>query len=200
MKTKKLLVIAFAMLTMASSAQGVLASNGGHSMGEYARGRRSAGNMPAGHFALVAHYADAFLSANSGTGGNRTVYAETLMDAIDDPAKADELTDYYLLDIRKPADYAIGHIAGAVNVPFGDVAKPETLAMLPNDKPILIICYTGHTASVANGVLATLGYNAWTLRFGMTSWKAATSTAVWSPNVKQSITGGNYPVVTPPQP
>ena len=39
------------------------------------------------------------------------------MDGVDDPAKANEISDYYLLDVRPPADYAAGHISGAVNVP-----------------------------------------------------------------------------------
>jgi rhodanese-related sulfurtransferase len=83
-----------------------------------------------------------------------------------------------------------------VNVQFADVANPGVVAVLPLDRPILVICYTGHTASIANAFLGGLGYDAWTLRFGMTSWKAVSPTAVWSASVKQSIAGGNYPVVT----
>jgi rhodanese-related sulfurtransferase len=156
---------------------------------------KSSAPIPPGHFGLIARYADRFLSANNGTGGNRTIYSQKLMDGIDDPALADEIADFYLLDIRKPADYAAGHIAGAVNVQFGKVADPATLAALPTDKPILVICYTGHTASVANAVLGVLGYDAWTLRFGMVSWKAANSVGVWTPNQTQMISGGNYPMV-----
>jgi rhodanese-related sulfurtransferase len=172
------------------------AQEAGDGVGDYAAVVTAPATVPAGHFALIATYADRFLSANSGTGGHRTVYAQSLVDGIDDPAKADEIGDYYLLDIRRPADYAAGHIAGAVNVQFGDVANPGVLAALPLDRPILVICYTGHTASIANAVLATLGYDAWTLRFGMTSWKASSPTAVWSASVKQAIAGGDYPVVT----
>lgn len=163
--------------------------------GQYASGMNASAPMPAGHFALLAKYADQFLSANNGTGGHRTIYAQSLMDGVNEPSKADEISDFYLLDIRRPADFAAGHIAGAVNVQLGDVASPEVLAALPTDRPILVICYTGHTASIANAVLATLGYDAWTLRFGMTSWKAASPTAVWSSSVKQAIAGGNYPLV-----
>lgn len=169
-------------------------------VGEYASSMNSSAPIPAGHFALLAHYADEFLSANNGTGGHRTVYAQSLMDGVNDPALADDISDYYLLDIRRPADYAAGHIAGAVNVQLADVANPGVLASLPEDKPILVICYTGHTASIANAILGSLGYNAWTLRFGMTSWKAATPTAVWSSSVKQSIAGGDFPMVTGMQP
>ena len=84
----------------------------------------SSAPIPAGDFALLAHYADAFLSTNNGTGGYRTIYAQSLMDGVDDPTKTDEISDYYLLDIRSPASYAAGHIAGAVNVQLGDLANP----------------------------------------------------------------------------
>jgi rhodanese-related sulfurtransferase len=154
--------------------------------------------VPAEDFALLAQYADAFLSANNGTGGYRTIYAETLMDGVDDPAKADEMSDFYLLDLRKPADYAASHIAGAVNVQLGDLANPDVLAVLPIDRSILIICYTRHTASVATAILDLLGYDAWTLRFGMLSWMNSTTTAIWSPNVTQNITGGNYIFIAGP--
>jgi len=146
-------------------------------------------------FALIAHYADAFLSANNGTGGYRTIYAQDLMNGVEIQKKLMKLSDFYLLDIREPANYAAGHIAGAVNVQLGDLAKPDVLAMLPTDRPILIICYTGHTASVANAILCILGYDAWTLRFGMLSWDASTPTGIWSSTIKQDIEGGNYPEV-----
>lgn len=163
--------------------------------GDYASVVQSQAAIPAGHYALIASYADQYLGADNGTGGHRTIYAQSLMDGVDNPLKADEIGDFFLLDIRRPADYAAGHIAGAVNVQLGDVADPGALAILPLDRPILVICYTGHTASLANAILGTLGYDAWTLRFGMTSWKASSPTAVWSSAVKQAIAGGGYPVV-----
>lgn len=168
-----------------------------------ARGSRKASSpasTPAPDVALIARYADAYLSANQGTGGHRTVFAQPLMDDVADPAKAGKLGDYYVLDIRAPADYAAGHIAGAVNVPLGDLAKPHVLAAFPTDRRILVICYTGHTASIATAILGLLGYDAWTLRFGMLSWRAASPMAVWSPTAKQDITGGDYPVLAGAQP
>lgn len=189
---KRVLGAVFAVMMMGSSSQAVQINEGKEPVDEYANSLNSSASIPPGQFALIAHYADAFLSAKDGPGGHRTIYAEALMDGEDDPELADEITDFYLLDIRRPGDYAAGHIAGAVNVQFGEVADPGVLAMLPRDMPILVICYTGHTASIANAILGTLGYDAWTLRFGMTSWKKTSPTAVWSPDVKQDIVGGDY--------
>ncbi|MCX7793822.1 MAG: rhodanese-like domain-containing protein [Thermodesulfovibrionales bacterium] len=149
--------------------------------------------IPNGHYGLIAKYADQFLSGIA----HRTIYAATLVDGVDLPDVADELSDFFLLDIRRPADYCAGHIKGAVNILFEEVAKPENLIKLPSDKPILIICYTGHTASQINAILNMLGYDAWTLRFGMTSWRNVSPTRVWSSRqTPQNIYGGNYPIET----
>ena len=53
-------------------------------------------------FALIAHYAYAFLSANNGTGGYRTIYAQDLMNGIGTQNKLMKLSDFYLIDIRNP--------------------------------------------------------------------------------------------------
>lgn len=156
--------------------------------------------LPPGHFALIAGYADAFLSANNGTGGLRTIFAASLVDGIDDPNKADELADFYVIDVRSNADYQNGHIPGAVNIPLASVASPAALASLPSNKPLLVTCATGHTASIATAVLATLGYDVWTLRFGMISWKPATTMAFYAATDKQYLLGGNYPMVKGPNP
>lgn len=191
------LAVLFAVI-FAVSPQLALADDG-HGIGEYVREAAPHGPGAAiapGHYGLIARYADRFLSTPPGP--HRTIYAADLMDGFDDPAKADEIGDFYLLDIRKPADYCAGHIAGAVNIPFELVAKPENLAQLPADKPILVICYTGHTASQINSILNMLGYNAWTLRFGMTSWRAVSTTKVYSPLAAQDIYGANLSTVTCP--
>lgn len=148
--------------------------------------------LPPGQFGLVAKAADQFLS--TAPGGHRTLYPETLMDGIDDPALADELNDFFLLDIRTPAEFCKDTVPGAVNILMADLAKPENLAKLPTDRPILLICNTGHTASISNTALGMLGYDAWTLRFGMMGWRASTKTKVWSPKYSQDIYGAGYPV------
>lgn len=73
----------------------------------------------------------------------------------------------FLLDIRKPADFAKGHIPGASNIFWLDLLKPENLAKLPRNKTILLYCYLGHTSSQALVLLKLLGYNVMSLKFGM---------------------------------
>ena len=152
--------------------------------------------LPPGQFGLVASAADRFLSTPPG--GHRTIYPETLMDGIDNPALADELNDFFLLDVRTPAEFGKDTVPGAVNILMADLAKAENLAKLPTDKPILIICNTGHTSSISNAVLGMLGYDAWTLRFGMMGWRSVSKTKVWSPKYSQDIYGAGYPVQKAP--
>ena len=63
--------------------------------------------------------------------------------------------------------------------------------MIPTDgTPVVTVCVTGHTGSMAMSVLGALGYNAYTLRFGMMGWSASTPMKVWSASqVPQNIIG-----------
>jgi rhodanese-related sulfurtransferase len=70
----------------------------------------------------------------------------------------------YIVSLRSAADYAKGHIPGAVNIAFGE------LSTLPKDKEILVYCYTGQSASFAAAVLGVLGYDVVNLLHGMSSW------------------------------
>jgi len=74
---------------------------------------------------------------------------------------------YFLLDVRRPENFAEGHIPGAKNIFWLDLLKPENLKKLPRDKKIVVICYVGHTASQAMVILKLLGYDAVGLKYGM---------------------------------
>ncbi len=134
-------------------------------VGDVASAINSAAPIPAGHFAIIAKYADMYLS-NPAVSPGRTILATKF---VGNPS-ASNLGDYYVVDIRSAADYAKGHVPGAVNVPFATLVKPENLVNYPTDKPILVICYTGHTASMSSSILNTLGFNAWAMRNGMSAW------------------------------
>jgi rhodanese-related sulfurtransferase len=102
----------------------------------------------------------------------------------------DKSNDPVIIDVRKPEDYALGHIAGAANVTVANLFKTETLAKLPKNKQIVVYCYTGQTASQATGALRMLGYDAYNMQFGLPSWAIVegVSTGVFDP-AKNS---GNY--------
>lgn len=62
-----------------------------------------------------------------------------------------------ILDIRSADDYAAGHLIGAVNLSFLDMSIPENLGNLPDDKLIMVNCYSGQSASKAVVLLNLAG-------------------------------------------
>ncbi len=81
---------------------------------------------------------------------------------------------YLLVSLQRPADYAKGHVPGAINIPYYDIAKAESLRKLPRDKKIVLICYVGHWAGSAALFLNQLGYEAYDMRFGTLGWNDTT--------------------------
>jgi len=67
---------------------------------------------------------------------------------------------------------------------------------LPFDNEIIVVCYTGHTASQATALLNALGYDATALKYGMCGWCANTTIA---PKGFER-TGPNYPICTGSEP
>ncbi|WP_228727893.1 rhodanese-like domain-containing protein [Fusibacter ferrireducens] len=83
---------------------------------------------------------------------------KAMVDAADD--------SIYILSVRGAKDYAIGHIAGASNIPFGkDMAA--SFSSLPKDKTIVVYCYTGQTAGQTTAALRLMGFDAVSLNGGM---------------------------------
>ena len=78
-----------------------------------------------------------------------------------------EAGDVTVVDIRSAADYALGHIDGAINIPFGKGMEDE-LKNLPNER-ILVACYSGQTAGQTIAILRAMGYNADSIKYGMSS-------------------------------
>ncbi|MCK4357043.1 rhodanese-like domain-containing protein, partial [Candidatus Bipolaricaulota bacterium] len=73
----------------------------------------------------------------------------------------------FVLSIRSAADFAYGHIAGAVNLSFGALFESASLSALPDHNKIIVYCYTGHTASQATALLNLCGYDATNLEWGI---------------------------------
>jgi rhodanese-related sulfurtransferase len=181
--TKKL-IAALAVVALASP---VLAQEDG-SNGEYASEIAKAGaiNIPPGIYAHTAQRLDDFFAA---TNGARTIYAQDLK------ARIDSGVPQFILDTRLSPDFVKGHVPGAVNIPLNVLFQPANLAQLPTDgTPIVIICHTGHTASMALGGLVALGYNPYVLRFAMMGWNASSAQKIFSSSASQTIYGLGGPI------
>jgi len=108
------------------------------------------------YFATVASYAGTPTEAQN-------MKVETVKEIVDS-----ESDEYVIVSVRKAEDYALGHVKGAVNIPFG-AGMQDALTELPKDKKIIVYCYTGQTASQTVGILRLLGYEAYNMQFGMGS-------------------------------
>ena len=79
--------------------------------------------------------------------------------------------DALLLDIRAPLDFKAGRVIGAKNIPFADLTKRMSELEKHKDKPIVIICKTGQTASSAANMLKKADYtNVYRMSGGMAEW------------------------------
>ncbi|AMQ20855.1 sulfurtransferase TusA family protein [Anoxybacillus geothermalis] len=75
---------------------------------------------------------------------------EELQEKLHDP-------DSFVLDVREPAEYAFGHIPGAVSIPLGELEN--RMAELPKDKTIYVVCRTGTRSDLAAQKLAENGFD-----------------------------------------
>ncbi len=78
---------------------------------------------------------------------------------------------YYIINYWPKEKYDTGHIPGAVQyTPKKSLSTDKFLNTLPNDKPIVIYCYTGQHASMVTAYLKLLGYDARVLKYGANSF------------------------------
>ncbi len=81
--------------------------------------------------------------------------------------------DVLVLDVRPPEEYAAGHIAGAVSIPFGELAK--RLAELPPGRRVVAYCRGPYCVLAAEAVklLRKRGVDALRLKEGYPEWRDA---------------------------
>jgi len=82
-------------------------------------------------------------------------------------------TEHLLLDVRTPAEFAGGSIAGALNIPLDDLRG--RLAELPSDKQIIVFCKVGLRGYLACRILMEKGVpNCVNLSGGYETFRLAT--------------------------
>ena len=81
--------------------------------------------------------------------------------------------DLVVLDVRPAAEYAAGHLPGAVSIPIGELRR--RLAELPADREVVAYCRGPYCAFAheAVAVLREEGFSARRLEDGMPEWQAA---------------------------
>jgi rhodanese-related sulfurtransferase len=77
----------------------------------------------------------------------------------------------FLLDVRQPEEFRLGHIAGAKLIPLGDLDR--RLSEVPRDHEVICICASGHRSVPAVSMLVAAGYTASSMKNGMIAWQMA---------------------------
>ncbi|NLY69199.1 MAG: rhodanese-like domain-containing protein [Clostridiales bacterium] len=70
----------------------------------------------------------------------------------------DSESDYVVLDVRTPEEYADGHIKGSMLIPYNEIGERAEDELPEKDKLILVYCRSGRRSKIAAQALAELGY------------------------------------------
>lgn len=73
-----------------------------------------------------------------------------------------------VVDVREPAEWRAGHVAGAKHIPLARVGA--SLDSIPRDRPVILVCASGMRSARAARLLVDAGYpEVYNLRGG---WRA----------------------------
>ncbi|MBE3039540.1 MAG: rhodanese-like domain-containing protein [Chloroflexi bacterium] len=75
----------------------------------------------------------------------------------------------FLLDVRQPEEFRLGHIAGAKLIPLGELSS--RMKEVPQGREIVCICASGHRSVPAVRKLMAVGYTASSMKYGMIAWQ-----------------------------
>lgn len=99
-------------------------------------------------------------SAGEFTRQDNTGFARTIAD-----------TTVLLIDARTPAEYAAGHIPGAMNIDVTGSRFDEQVARLDRTRPVAVYCRSGNRSKTAARKFASQGFRVYELDKGLNGWK-----------------------------
>lgn len=80
-------------------------------------------------------------------------------------------SDYIILDVRRPDEFATGHIPNAINIPNESIGTDEIPELPDKDQLILVYCRSGNRSKQASQKLVKLGYSNVVEFGGINDWK-----------------------------
>ena len=80
-------------------------------------------------------------------------------------------TTAVILDVRRPDEFAAGHIPNAVNIPNESIGADEIDELPDKDRLILVYCRSGNRSKQASEKLVRLGYTNIVEFGGILDWK-----------------------------
>ncbi len=87
--------------------------------------------------------------------------------------KMEAETNKILLDVRTPAEYAEGHLAGAMNIDWNGGNFDTEIAKLNKSKPVYVYCLAGSRSASAANVMRKNGFKqVYEMKGGILKWRA----------------------------
>ena len=85
-------------------------------------------------------------------------------------------TGYIILDVRRPDEFAAGHIPNAINVPNESIGTSDIPELPDKDQLIMVYCRSGRRSKEASEKLVKLGYTNIVEFGGILDWKGEIET------------------------
>ena len=85
-------------------------------------------------------------------------------------------TNYIILDVRRPDEFAAGHIPGAINVANESIGTVDIPQLPDKDQLIMVYCRSGRRSKEASEKLVKLGYTNIVEFGGILDWTGETVT------------------------
>lgn len=109
------------------------------------------------------------LSSCTSSGGSASSYRQITVDEAVEMMKKE--SGYIILDVRRPDEYADGHIPGAINLPNENIGTAELPELPDKSQVIFVYCRSGRRSKEASEKLAKLGYTNIVEFGGILDWK-----------------------------
>jgi thioredoxin 1 len=79
-----------------------------------------------------------------------------------------------IIDVRTPAEYAKGHLQGAVNIDWNGNSFEAQIMALDKSKPVFVYCHSGRRSGLAADKMRADGFKqVYEMDGGITKWEAA---------------------------
>ena len=109
----------------------------------------------------------------AGTSNSQTnTYRSITMDEA--ATMMEQETGYIILDVRRPDEYAAGHIPNAINVPNESIGTSDIPELPDKNQLIMVYCRSGRRRKEASEKLVKLGYTNIVEFGGILDWKGET--------------------------
>lgn len=90
--------------------------------------------------------------------------------SLEDVREASRSGSHHIIDVREAGEFAAGHVPGARNLPLSSFDP----AILPGDKPVILMCLSGARSARALGACRSLGRaDIRNYAGGMAGWRGA---------------------------